>query len=80
MFESSRAVLTGKRKHLKSRGLGNRPNRAENLSEGMVEKLWNHNLLGGHDAKTLQKTIFLPPHLGSVFAMNHGNSNGAKLL
>lgn len=57
-FDTSREILASKRKVLKGNGLGNRPNRAEYLSPDMIEKMWENNVLGSHDPRTLQNTIF----------------------
>ena len=52
----SRDVLKAKRKKLKSKGLGNRPNRAEPIDYDQEEKLWIEEQLGGKNAETLQNT------------------------
>ena len=39
-FEMSKKVLEAKRKELKGKGKGNRPNKSKALSENEIEKLW----------------------------------------
>ena len=39
-FDLSCRVLQAKRKELKGKGLGNRPNRAKPLDDKVIDKLW----------------------------------------
>ena len=57
-FKISRDVLKPKRKKLKFKGLGNRPNRAEPIDFDQEEKLWIEEQLGGKNADTLQNTLW----------------------
>lgn len=57
-FETSRAVLTAKRKSTKQAGKGNRPNRAEELSYDEEEKLWEKKIFGSHSAQSLLQTVW----------------------
>lgn len=57
-FATSRAVLPAKRKILKGQGLGNRPNKAADLTDLTIEKFWDSGELGKASAKTIQNTLF----------------------
>lgn len=39
-FKSSRSVLGAKMTLLKSQGKGNKPNKAQNIDDAMVSKMW----------------------------------------
>ena len=58
MFETSRAVLAAKRKQLKSQGLGNKPNRAECLTDSNVETLWESGQIGMDNASALTNMLW----------------------
>ena len=57
-FSTSRSVLAAKRKQLKSKGLGNKPNHAEPIPDDMVETLWKKGILGMHNAISLLNTVW----------------------
>ena len=52
-FKISRDVLKAKRKKLKSKELGNRPNRAEPIDFDQEEKLWIEEYLGANKNQIL---------------------------
>lgn len=54
-FRTSREVLSGKRVESKENGLGNKPNKSENISPKDEEKLWSTGALGNDNPVTLQK-------------------------
>ena len=56
LFDTSRSVLAARRKQLKSQGLGNKPNRADPISDD-VELLWDTGALGTHNAVSLMNTV-----------------------
>ena len=58
LFETSRSVLAAKRKQLKSNGLGNKPNRAECLTDANVDILWECGQMGMHNASALTNMIW----------------------
>ena len=58
MFETSRSVLAARRKQLKSKGLGNKPNRAECLTDANVDILWESGQMGMHNASALTNMIW----------------------
>lgn len=53
-----RDVLAAKRKELKAKGKGNRPNAADRLEEDQVELLWQSGVLGDKHPRTLQNTMY----------------------
>ena len=57
-FKMSRDVLSAKRKELKQKGLGNRPKRADPLSDEDEEKLWETGQLGDHNPQALLNTVW----------------------
>ncbi len=58
IFVTSRDVLQTIRKQLKSKGKGNKPNRAEPLDQNVIKKLWDSGQLGLHSAKSLLNTMW----------------------
>ena len=58
-FAQSRATLESKRKQLRQKGKGRRPNKALGLSEEEMEKLWSTNQLGDHCPEALIRTVWL---------------------
>ena len=63
-FETSNRVLKAKRKQLKSAGLGNKPNKAEPISDEHLELLWEKGLIGMHSAKALLNMLYLTEGFG----------------
>ena len=57
-FKLSKQVLASKRKELKREGKGNRPNRAEPLTDGEEKLLWESEELGDSNPKCLQNAIW----------------------
>ncbi len=57
-FDTSNRVLKAKRKQLKSAGLGNKPNKAEPISDEHLE-LWEKGLIGMHGARPLLNMLYL---------------------
>jgi len=57
-FELSRDVLMSRRKSLKKQGFGNRPNRADALSEEDERQLWAKGQLGMDTPTALQNTVW----------------------
>lgn len=58
LFKLSRQVLQGQRKDLKSKGRGNKPNRAEALSVDEEELLWTSGELGDSSPNSLQNAVW----------------------
>ncbi|CAC5426317.1 unnamed protein product [Mytilus coruscus] len=60
-FNHSRQVLSAKRKHLKSQGLGNKKLKADPFSSTEIDMLFEQNLLGGLSCnpEALHNTIWL---------------------
>ena len=57
-FEGSRQALDAKRRQLKKRGKGGKPNASEPLSYSDEDKLWETCQLGGHSPRALNRTIW----------------------
>ncbi len=58
-FEKSRKTLEARRKELKCKGLGNKPNKADALTPEEENRLWSSGQLNlSGDARVLQNTIF----------------------
>lgn len=58
VFATSKKVLEARRKELKAKGKGNKPNKAEPITGDEEEKLWEEGALGHKDAETLQRTFY----------------------
>ncbi|XP_071135768.1 uncharacterized protein KIAA1958-like [Mytilus edulis] len=58
-FHHSREVLSAKRKHLKSQGLGNKKMKADPFSSSEIDMLFEQNLLGTGNPEALLNTIWL---------------------
>ena len=58
-FEGSRQALDAKRRQLKKRGKGGKPNASEPLSYSDEDRLWETCQLGGHSPHALNRTIWL---------------------
>ncbi|XP_033730156.1 uncharacterized protein KIAA1958-like [Pecten maximus] len=58
LFSTSRQVLQSRRKELKQKGLGNRPNKAEPVSENEEEMLWECGQLGHGNPHALLNTVW----------------------
>ncbi|CAC5387501.1 unnamed protein product [Mytilus coruscus] len=58
-FHHSREVLSAKRKHLKSQGLGNKKLKADPFSSTEIDMLFEQNLLGTGNPEALLNTIWL---------------------
>jgi integrase len=57
-FKTSRDVLAAKRRELKQRGKGNRPNKAEPLTENEEEQLWTSGTMGLHSPESLFNMVW----------------------
>ena len=57
-FAGSRKVLETRRKELKGKGKGNKPNKADPITPDEEEKMWEVGALGDTDGETLQNTIY----------------------
>ena len=57
LFVKSKTVLATRRKELKAKGKGNRPNKSSPLTENEEEKLWAWGQMGDHGPKPLQFTL-----------------------
>ena len=58
VFKTSRKVLKMRRRELKQLGKGNKPNRADPLSEEQESLLWESGQLGLHNAESVQNTVW----------------------
>ena len=58
-FSKHREVLKAKRKQLKGKGKGRKPNSAQPLSKTDREKLYEKGYLGTNDPQALQTTVWL---------------------
>ena len=92
-FETSRNVLSSKRKELKSKGLGNKPNKAEPLTPEEEDLLWSTGQMGTHSPRALRNAVWFSNTKYFGFRGNHENrqlkwgdivyktdSNGSKYL
>ena len=59
IFESSREALESKRKQLRLKGKGGRPNKALGLTNDELEKFWSEKQLGDHSPEALLRTVWL---------------------
>ena len=57
-FSSSKQVLDGKAKQLRSAGRGKRPKKGRQLSEEEEEILWKHEKFGGKTPESLIHTMW----------------------
>ena len=57
-FDLSRRVLQAKRKELKGKGMGNRPNRAKPLDDKVIDKLWAMGQLGLDTPESLLNLVW----------------------
>ena len=57
-FLMARQMVASKRKQLKGKGLGNKPNRCEAFTEEEENKLWELGLLGNETAESVQNTMW----------------------
>ncbi|XP_069109437.1 uncharacterized protein KIAA1958-like [Argopecten irradians] len=58
LFATSRQVLQSRRKELKQKGLGNRPNKAQPVSDNEEEMLWECGHLGHDNPHALLNTVW----------------------
>ncbi|XP_069133285.1 uncharacterized protein [Argopecten irradians] len=58
LFATSRQVLQSRRKELKQKGLGNRPNKAQPVSDNEEEMLWECGQLGHDNPHALLNTVW----------------------
>ena len=58
VFESSRAVLEGKARLLREKGMGKKPNKAESLTSEEEETLWECGQFGSHSPKAIINTLW----------------------
>mgnify|MGYP001546801570 CR=1 FL=1 len=77
-FESTNNLLTTKLQELKAMGYGNKPNRAEPLTESEEEHLWREGILGGEDPKTLVNTMWWIT--GKYFGLRASESSQKMLM
>ena len=75
-FKSSREVLAARRKELKGKGLGNRPNKGDTITEKMEDLLWEKKELGGSTPRSVQNTVFF--YLNSCFSFR-GNHKARQM-
>ena len=57
-FAKSRASLVARRKELRRKGKGRRPNKAEALSSSDVDKLWESGEFGDHSPRSLVQIVW----------------------
>lgn len=72
----SRLVLASKKKDLKEMGKGNKPNRAECLTEREEEMLWEKNILGTQYPGQLLNTVW---YLNTKYLGFRGNDESRQL-
>lgn len=58
-FAKSRVTLESKRKQLRQQGKGRRPNKALELNQDEIEKIWSEKQLGDHCPEALIRTVWL---------------------
>lgn len=59
LFPQSNAALVAKQKNLKTQGLGNRPNEADELTDTDIEQLFHEGILGIHNPEALINLLHL---------------------
>lgn len=72
-FSTSKQVLSAKRKELSSQGFGNKPNKAEPLTEKDEELLWESGELGLHSPRSLSNTVWY--HCTKLFGFRGGDES-----
>ena len=70
-FKTSRDVLAAKRKSLKGKEKGNRPNRADGLSEADEEKMWVTGVMGLQNLEALLNMVWYATSKLLGFRGNH---------
>ena len=56
-FEEVVAMLSVKKKHLKKKGLGNKPNASEPLEDHQIEQMWSSRTIGLQNPRSLLRLV-----------------------